>query len=386
MKLAQELGRRHGGARRRTTSRRRWSTYARAHNLSTMVSAASHAASRVGWPLVARRAVARSRAGTRSARLAPRHRPASSVAAALRGRDGAKPPPMPSRRRRPTAPSAAARLRPGAGRLAAATTLAAPCRCAYFDLANIVMLFLLARGRRGAAFGRGPAVLAAFVNVAAFDFFFVAPRLSFAVTDVQYLLTFAVMLIVGLVIGQLTAGLRYQAPGRLAPRGARARALRVRARPVGPLPTEQVGRAATRSSCSDFRATVAVLCPTTDDRLPCRPRCARAGARPRHGAMGASTTASPPAWAPTPCRAAPGSTCRCGRRCARAACWRSSRTQPRLLLVPEQRRQLDTFAALVAIALERVHYVEVAQARCRWNRSGCATRCCRRCRTTCARR
>ena len=33
----------------------------------------------------------------------------------------------------------------------------------------------------------------------------------------------------------------------------------------------------------------------------------------------------------------------------------------RLLLVPEQRRQLDTFAALVAIALERVHYVEVAQ-------------------------
>jgi two-component system sensor histidine kinase KdpD len=31
------------------------------------------------------------------------------------------------------------------------------------------------------------------------------------------------------------------------------------------------------------------------------------------------------------------------------------------LLVPEQRRHLDTFAALTAIALERVHYVEVAQ-------------------------
>jgi two-component system sensor histidine kinase KdpD len=35
--------------------------------------------------------------------------------------------------------------------------------------------------------------------------------------------------------------------------------------------------------------------------------------------------------------------------------------EPRLLLVPEQRRQLETFAALTAIALERVHYVEVAQ-------------------------
>ncbi len=32
-----------------------------------------------------------------------------------------------------------------------------------------------------------------------------------------------------------------------------------------------------------------------------------------------------------------------------------------MLLVPEQTRQLDTFAALAAIALERVHYVEVAQ-------------------------
>jgi two-component system sensor histidine kinase KdpD len=33
----------------------------------------------------------------------------------------------------------------------------------------------------------------------------------------------------------------------------------------------------------------------------------------------------------------------------------------RLLRIPEQRQLLDTFAALIAIALERVHYVEVAQ-------------------------
>ena len=59
--------------------------------------------------------------------------------------------------------------------------------------------------------------------------------------------------------------------------------------------------------------------------------------------------------------AARSSTCRCTRRCAPAACWRSARESRRLLLVPEQKRQLDTFAALAAIALERVHYVEVAQ-------------------------
>jgi hypothetical protein len=35
--------------------------------------------------------------------------------------------------------------------------------------------------------------------------------------------------------------------------------------------------------------------------------------------------------------------------------------QRRWILIPEQRQQLDTFAALAAIALERVHYIEVAQ-------------------------
>jgi K+-sensing histidine kinase KdpD len=50
----------------------------------------------------------------------------------------------------------------------------------YFDLANIVMLFLLTVVLVAMRFGRGPAVLAAFVSVAAFDFFCVPPRLSFA--------------------------------------------------------------------------------------------------------------------------------------------------------------------------------------------------------------
>jgi two-component system sensor histidine kinase KdpD len=35
--------------------------------------------------------------------------------------------------------------------------------------------------------------------------------------------------------------------------------------------------------------------------------------------------------------------------------------EPGLLLIPEQRQQLETFAALTAMALERVHYIEVAQ-------------------------
>ena len=53
---------------------------------------------------------------------------------------------------------------------------------------------------------------------------------------------------------------------------------------------------------------------------------------------------------------------------------------------PESRRQIEAYATLIAIALERLHYVEVAQQALVSMESGCATRCLPRCRTTCARR
>lgn len=76
------------------------------------------------------------------------------------------------------------------------------------DLTNIAMLYLAGVMISAVWLGRGPAVLAAILGVAAFDFFFVAPQLTFAVSDVQYLLTFAVMLAVGLLIANLTTRLK----------------------------------------------------------------------------------------------------------------------------------------------------------------------------------
>jgi len=81
----------------------------------------------------------------------------------------------------------------------------------YLDAANIVMLFMLAVLVVALRAGRGPAVVASFLSVALFDFFFVLPRFSFAVDDVQYVVTFGVMLTVALIIANLTAGLRRHA-------------------------------------------------------------------------------------------------------------------------------------------------------------------------------
>jgi two-component system sensor histidine kinase KdpD len=75
------------------------------------------------------------------------------------------------------------------------------------DLANIAMMYLAGVVVAAVWLGRGPAVLAAVLGVAAFDFFFVPPSLTFAVSDAQYLLTFAVMLAVGLLIAGLTTRL-----------------------------------------------------------------------------------------------------------------------------------------------------------------------------------
>lgn len=76
---------------------------------------------------------------------------------------------------------------------AIATVLATPLAGAL-ELTNIAMLFLLVVLIVAMRLGRGPAVVSAFLAVAAFDFFFVPPRFSFAVSDAQYLMTFAVML------------------------------------------------------------------------------------------------------------------------------------------------------------------------------------------------
>ena len=70
----------------------------------------------------------------------------------------------------------------------------ASSRCARFDLVNIAMAYLLAVVLRAARAGgrRPPPALC----VAAFDFLFVPPRGAFTVDDLQYLLTFAIMVTV----------------------------------------------------------------------------------------------------------------------------------------------------------------------------------------------
>jgi two-component system sensor histidine kinase KdpD len=265
---------------------------------------------------------------------------------------------------KPTPREAAASIRSGylwaAAACGATTVLTLPLR-SVLDLANIVMLFLLAVVGVAVRFGRGPAVLAAFLNVAAFDFFFVAPQMSFAVSDVQYLLTFGVMLAVGLITGQLTAGLRYQA--RVAThRETRSRALFEVARDLSSmLLIEQCVDLAEHAIAREFRGRAHVLLLDMNERLQ-MPHSIEPGEGLELGtaqwvldhaqAAGLGTDTLPGStWLYLPLKAP--------MRTRGVLALQPQR--PQLLLVPEQRQQLETFAALTAIALERVHYVAVAR-------------------------
>ena len=81
----------------------------------------------------------------------------------------------------------------------------------YFDLANLIMVYLLAVLITALQCGRGPAILNSLLSVLTFDFCFVPPRWSFTVDDTKYFVTFGVMFLSAVAISHLTTLIRRQA-------------------------------------------------------------------------------------------------------------------------------------------------------------------------------
>lgn len=82
------------------------------------------------------------------------------------------------------------------------------------QLPDVVMIYLLGIMLVASRVGFGLSLVAAALSVAAFDFFFVPPYLTFAVGNVRHTTTFLVMFVVALVISSLTQRIRNQAMER----------------------------------------------------------------------------------------------------------------------------------------------------------------------------
>lgn len=242
-----------------------------------------------------------------------------------------------------------------------ATTLLATPLLGLLDLANIVMLFLLTVLLLAVTLGRGAAVLGSILSVLLFDIFFVPPRFSLAVENIQYLVTFAVMLATALITGQLAAGLKQKAREAQI-REQRTQALYGAARQLaGTLTQEQVIEITRTFAQEQLNAEAVIL--LLDDH--------------GHPTVGAATAAA--------CRIDPllakiaedsGKTVRnhelsSGGYAALYLPLRASmRTRgvlaiafpAEIMTLPDEHvALLEALASLIAIALERLHYVDVAQ-------------------------
>lgn len=239
-----------------------------------------------------------------------------------------------------------------------ATTLLAEQLLSFFDLSNVIMLFLITVVFIALRLGRLAGAWASLLSVAFFDFFFVAPRYSFSVTDTQYVFTFGVMLVVTLIIGQLAAKL--QAEARAARDGERRAAAltRVSRDLAGALALEQV-----LAVCRDtleplFEMQLVLVVPDQQNQLVAT----------RHTGFVELSVAQ---WVFDHMEAAGNGTETLNGASALYLPLKGPMAPRGVLVVqsgaaaslstPDGRRLLDACCFTLAQALERIHYVEIAQ-------------------------
>jgi two-component system sensor histidine kinase KdpD len=208
-------------------------------------------------------------------------------------------------------------------------------------------------------------VLTAILNIACFNFFFIQPVFTFAVSDAQYLVTFGVMLIVALTIATLMANVRQQT--RVA--GARERRtamLYAMSRELAAARgRDAMAGIAIRHVAEVFGARVALLFPDADGRLAAPQRRADP---PTHAA---AVDVSVAQWVHDHRHAAGlGTDALPGASAIYLPLDGSERTlgvlavlpsNARRVLLPEQRHLLETFAGQIALALERAQLAAAAE-------------------------
>ncbi len=228
-----------------------------------------------------------------------------------------------------------------------------------FDLSNVVMLFLVTVVFIALRFGRLAGAWAALLCVACLDFFFVAPSYSFSVNDTQYLFTFALMLIVALVISQLAARMRSEAQAARAGERRAATLARVARTLSSAIKVEQIVAVCREALDPLFGAHAVLLVPSRNDKLV-------AGEENRAIDLSAAQWAFEHAQ-----EAGLGTQTLNGAGALYLPLKASMATRGVLALLPEHegmltfdpddRRLLDACCSSIALALERIHFVEVAQ-------------------------
>src|SRR6266852_4885528 len=110
-----------------------------------------------------------------------------------------------------TRPKASLREFAWGAMIAALATAVCHAMSPWFQLADLIMVYLLAVVIVSTRFGLYPSIFTAVLSALAFEFFFIPPKLSFAIFDPKHLVTFAVMLLVVVTISGITERARRHA-------------------------------------------------------------------------------------------------------------------------------------------------------------------------------
>ena len=154
--------------------------------------------------------------------------------------------------------------------IVALATVAALALRPHVAATNLAMLYLLGVVATALRCGSRISIVASFVSVAAFDFFCVPPYLTLRISDYEYLITFAGMLVVALVISTQTLRIRTQTAAALG-REARTQTLyRLAGRLAGQNQIFDMARAAAEFAEEVFASKVVIFFPSDEKISFCR--------------------------------------------------------------------------------------------------------------------
>ena len=230
--------------------------------------------------------------------------------------------------------------------------------------ADLVMPFLLGVVFIAARLGRGPAIFASMAAVLLFNFFFTQPFYTLVVNETKYLFTFAVMLVIAVIISALTSRIRDQVE-LSRQRERRTEALyHLSRRLAGTSGRQQLVAAAEAQLSEIFGGEVVIFLPDSSKTLCPALRRGRGFAESptevavaswvydRGQLAGAGTDTLPSAQALYLPLVSPEGTV--GVLAVRP-------TDVERLLTTDQRQLLETFASQIALALARDRFAEEAQ-------------------------
>jgi len=262
-------------------------------------------------------------------------------------------------------PAAAARARDyaeGVGIVLVVTGLSLLLR-SHVQTIDIAMVYLLGVVVVSSRLGQGPSLVASLLGIAIFDFCFVPPYFTFAVSDARYLLTFGVMLVIAVVMSRLTTRIREQAEGSRE-REERTAALYAMSRDLAVARKEDdIVRTGVRHLRNTFNSDVALLVADSDGRVGLHRAVEGAGLDDKelsvaqwvfdHGERAGVGTSTLPAarWLYLPLRVS--------ERAVGVVAVRPD--DPRRFQDPVRRQLLETFAGQVAGSLDRVRLAAASQ-------------------------